>query len=63
MLLFNAHDEERDVHAPAAVGSARGGTLELSTADPAAEAGSARFGARTEVPVLGRSVVVLRRAG
>ena len=35
--------------------------LELSTADPEAEAGSARYGARTEVTVTGRSIVVLRK--
>jgi hypothetical protein len=37
-------------------------TLELSTADPDAAAGSASFGARTEVPVISRSIVILKRA-
>jgi hypothetical protein len=36
--------------------------LELSTADPAAEPGSARYGARTEIGVISRSIVVLKRA-
>jgi hypothetical protein len=36
--------------------------LELSTADPAAEAGSQSFGARTELEVMSRSIVVLKRA-
>jgi hypothetical protein len=35
--------------------------LELSTADPSAEPGSVSFGARTEVPVISRSIVMLRR--
>jgi hypothetical protein len=36
-------------------------TLELSTADPAAEAGSQTFGARTEVEVMARSILILKR--
>jgi hypothetical protein len=35
--------------------------LELSTAHPDAEPGSERYAARSEVPVLTRSVVVLKR--
>ena len=35
--------------------------LELSTADPSAEAGSSRHGARTEVLVPSRSIVILKR--
>ena len=36
--------------------------LELSTADPTREPASARYGARTEVEVIARSIVVLKRA-
>ena len=35
--------------------------LELSTADPEAEPGSARYGARTEVNVISRSILMLKR--
>jgi hypothetical protein len=35
--------------------------LELSTADPAAEPGSQTFGARTELEVISRSIVILKR--
>ena len=58
LLLFNAHEEDRVFMLPPRRFGARW-TLELSTADPAAEPGSARFGARTEVPVVARSIVVL----
>ena len=60
MVLFNAHGEDRMFTLP----RRRFGlnwVLELSTADPGAEPGSARFGARTEVPVTSRSIVVLKR--
>ena len=36
-------------------------TLELSTADPEAGAGSVSYGARTEVEVTARSLVILKR--
>jgi len=35
--------------------------LELSTADPGAEAGSISFGARTEVEVISRSMLILKQ--
>jgi hypothetical protein len=35
--------------------------LELCTADPEAQAGSARYGARTEVKVAPRGIVILKR--
>jgi hypothetical protein len=35
--------------------------LELSTADPEAEPGSQRFQAQTEVTVISRSILVLKR--
>jgi hypothetical protein len=37
--------------------------FELSTAEPDLAPGSRRYGARTEVPVESRSVLVLKRAG
>jgi glycogen operon protein len=60
LLLFNAHEDDRVFMLPPRRFGARW-ALELCTSDPAAEAGSARFGARTEVPVPSRSIVVLSR--
>ncbi len=60
LMLFNPHDEDRTFMLPRRRFGAQW-TLELSTADPDAEAGSARFGARTEVTVLAHSMLVLRR--
>jgi len=60
MLLFNAHSEDRVFLLP----RRRFGTqwaLELSTADPDAEPGSILFGARTEVTVISRSTLILKR--
>jgi isoamylase len=61
ILLFNAEPEDRAVTLPRRRFGAQW-LLELSTADPAAEPGSARYGARTDVKVVARSVVVLKRA-
>lgn len=61
LLLFNAHGEDRVFMLPPRRFGARW-ALELSTDDPAAEPGSAAYGARTEVPVTSRSIVVLKRA-
>jgi hypothetical protein len=36
-------------------------TLELSTAEPEAEAGSVSYGAASPVPTVSRSIVILRR--
>jgi glycogen operon protein len=61
LLLFNASPEDRTFLLPARrFGSAW--ELELSTADPGAAAGSARLTARSEVGVMSRSVVILKRA-
>jgi glycogen operon protein len=60
LLLFNAHEEDRSVVLPWPRFGARW-SLELSTADPTAQAGSATYAARSEVPMTARSVVVLRR--
>jgi glycogen operon protein len=61
LLLFNAHHEDRSFILPRRRFGAQW-SLELSTADPDAGAGSARYGARTELPVTSRSIVILKRA-
>jgi glycogen operon protein len=60
LILFNAHHEDRTFMLPRRRFGAQW-TLELSTAEPKAEAGSINYGARTEVTVLSRSIVMLRR--
>jgi glycogen operon protein len=62
VLLFNAHDEDRSFLLPRARFGKRW-TLELSTSDPRAPAGSVGFDARTEITVVSRSVVILKRSG
>jgi isoamylase len=61
LLLFNAHYEDRTFMLPRRRFGAQW-ALELSTADPAARAGSLTFGARTEVEVMARSIVIMKRA-
>ncbi|HSP19044.1 MAG TPA: glycogen debranching enzyme GlgX, partial [Myxococcaceae bacterium] len=61
IVLFNPHHEDRKFTLP----RRRFGkewALELSTADPAREAGSEMFDARAEVPVVAHSVIMLKRA-
>jgi isoamylase len=60
LLLFNAHDEDRSFMLPRRRFGAQW-ALELSTADPEAPAGSAAYGARTQVDVISRSLVILKR--
>jgi glycogen operon protein len=60
LLLFNAHFEDRAFMLPRRRFGAQW-TLELSTADPGAQAGSVNFGARTELEVTARSIVILKR--
>jgi isoamylase len=60
LLLFNAHDEDRTFMLPRRRFGAQW-AVELSTADPDGSPGSARYGARTEVPVPSRSIVILKR--
>ena len=60
LLLFNAHDEERSLVLPWPRFGAQW-DFELSTADPAAEAGSSRFEARSPIPMPARSAIVLKR--
>jgi glycogen operon protein len=60
MVVFNAHDEDRSFLLP----RRRFGlhwALELSTAAPDAQPGSARSQAETAVEVISRSIVVLKR--
>ncbi len=61
LLLFNAHHEEVPFTLPGRRYGDRW-TLELSTAEPEAEPGSATIPARGACPLPGRSVLVLRRA-
>jgi glycogen operon protein len=61
LLLFNAEPEDRVFTLPRRRFGAQW-ALELSTAEPEAEPGSQRYGARTEVTVIARSIVVLKRA-
>ncbi len=61
LLLFNAHDEDRMFMLPRRRFGAQW-ALELSTADPQALAGSIMYGARTQVDVMARSIVILKRA-
>jgi glycogen operon protein len=60
LLLFNAHHEDVDFHLPNHAFGARW-TVELSTADPEQPAGTRRLAARDAVPVIARSLVLLRR--
>jgi glycogen operon protein len=61
LLLFNAEGEDRVFTLPRRRFGAQW-VLELTTADPEAEPASRRYGARTEVNVIARSIVVLKRA-
>ncbi len=61
LILFNAHHEDQAFMLPRRRFGAQW-TLELSTADPKADPGSVSFGARTEIPVISRSIVILKRA-
>jgi isoamylase len=60
VLLFNPLGEDRAMMLPRRRFGAQW-ALELSTADPGADPDSVRYGARTEVPVPSRCVVVLKR--
>jgi glycogen operon protein len=60
ILLFNAHHEDRTFTLP----RSRFGdewTLELSTSESLAEAGSVNYDARAVVPVMAHSIVMLKR--
>ncbi len=60
LLLVNAHEEDRTFMLPRRRFGAQWG-LELSTADPDQAPGSVSHGARTEVAVMSRSIVILKR--
>jgi glycogen operon protein len=60
IVLFNSQDEDRSVMLPRRRFGAQW-ALELSTADPEAQPASERYGARTEVLVRSRSVLILKR--
>jgi isoamylase len=60
VLLFNAHFEDRQFRLPR-VNMGRRWELELSTAEPDAEAGSASFAAREMVDVIAHSITILKR--
>jgi len=62
LILFNAWEGPIAFTLPA-VSFGRRWTHELSTGEPEKEAGSEVHAARGVVPVEGRSLVVLRRAG
>ncbi len=62
LILFNAWEGAVDFTLPA-VSFGRRWELELSSADPEADAGSESYRARAVVPVEGRSLVLLRRVG
>jgi isoamylase len=61
VLLFNAHDEDRQFKLPRRRMGARW-ELELCTADPEAEAGSASYEAQAMINVTARSITILKRA-
>jgi glycogen operon protein len=60
LVLFNAEPDEHRFMLPRRRFGAQW-LLELSTSEPEAQAGSVSYGARTEVPVAGHSVVILKR--
>ena len=60
LVLFNAHHETVTFRLPTRRFGARW-KLELSTAEPAAEEGARSWGAREQLPVESRSLLVLRR--
>ncbi|MGH2849157.1 MAG: glycogen debranching enzyme, partial [Solirubrobacteraceae bacterium] len=62
LVFFNAHFEDAEFQLPAR-SFGRRWTLEVSTADPAAQPGSRSYNARDRVLVEARSVLLLRRDG
>jgi isoamylase len=60
VLLFNAHSEDRQFTLPRP-SMGRSWELELSTADPEAEPGSATYAAREAVDVMAHSITILKR--
>ncbi len=62
LVLFNAHGEDRQFVLPRRRFGAQW-ALELSTAEPEAEAGSAVYPPRTAMTVVSHSIVILKRLG
>ena len=60
LLLFNAYNEDRTFMLPRRRFGAQW-ALEVSTADPAAQPGSTRYGARSKVELVARSMLILKR--
>ena len=60
LVLFNAHHEPLTFRLPTRRFGARW-KLELSTLEPGLEAGSRSWGARDEVEIESRSILILRR--
>jgi glycogen operon protein len=60
VLLFNAHDEDREFKLPRRRMGARW-ELELCTADPTAQPGSASYHAAALVNVIAHSITILKR--
>jgi isoamylase len=60
LLLFNAHFEDVEFQLPNQAFGARW-TVQLSTADPSEQAAARSFAARAAVPVIARSMLLLRR--
>ena len=61
VLLFNAHDEDREFRLPRRRMGGRW-ELELCTAEPEAEAGSASYEAQGMINVTAHSITILKRA-
>jgi glycogen operon protein len=60
VLLFNAHNEDRQFRLPRRRMGVRW-ELELCTADPTAEAGSASYGAQEQINVTAHSITIVKR--
>jgi isoamylase len=60
VLMFNAHAEDREFTLPRRRMGARW-ELELSTADPGAESGSASYEPQAQIKVTAHSITILRR--
>jgi len=61
VILVNAYHEDRTFMLPRRRFGAQW-SLELSTAEPKAEPGSVNYGARTQIELISRSIVILKRA-
>jgi isoamylase len=62
LVLFNAHSEEHQITLPRPHFGAHW-AVEVSTSDPDGEPGRVTYGAREQITLVDRSVIVLRRLG